>query len=682
MGLSPIQCEVMKDGNCTSCTNKCPASYHVKDNQKYVIRTRKVQLSEITVAQKQEQNQGTIQNLMKLSENLSKQMDQLLVEKFQLLDQAYQHVVRLHQIRSVHSGSTHVLLDFLIKKMKEKGDQEKLKKLEEMSNRMDDRTRAALMEKRRCITSDHEELISDSFPIHPGPPAVYQLRAKKEKIGTVTRFSFGQKDATKPNKTILLVGETGAGKSTLIDVLLNYSMQVKFEDEVWFQITGQKESRSESQTSDVIVYQIYEGDALPFSLTVIDTPGFGNSRGIEHDVTIRKRLLDLFQSKDEIHELHAVGLVVKASENRLSDRLTYIYDSVMSLFGKDLEKKIVALITHSDGTSPENVIQVLEATNTKCAKDEQKQPLHFLLDSKQTSARGTAERAAALKYSWDLSCKHTDRLIQFLTRAKPQPLAMTNEVLNERIKLTASIQNLQDRIQLMEQKQTEIRQTKEALKGHEEEMRRNMEFTIDVDEVYQGQYYFDGGMWGVFFYNAAVSCLSCERTCHYPCTMAWSPHTCDVMKYSRCNVCNCNVSSHVKQAWRYERRTRKVQKTLEDVKRRYETSKAEFMKKSSLLESLEKESRTLSAEKFQLMDEAYFHVVRLEQIALQDDSLSSLVLLDFLTDQIREKSDARKVQKLLEMSRRMKGSRRRSGLKYMAATLPVGEKKTETFWVQ
>ncbi|XP_014870244.1 uncharacterized protein LOC106934695 [Poecilia latipinna] len=430
----------------------------------------------------------------------------------------------------------------------------------------------------KCITSDYEDLISDSFPVHPGPPAVYQMRTKKEKI-------VGQKDLKKPYETVLLVGETGAGKSTLV----NYSMGVKFEDEVWFQIVEEEESQTESQTSDVTVYQVFDGQTLPFSLTVIDTPGFGNSRGILWDVTIRGRLLELFQSDGGVHQIHAVGLVVKASDNRLSDRLMYIYDSVMSLFGKTWRNTLAAGI--------------------RCAKDGKNRPVHFLLDAKQTLQREPAERAAALRYSWGFSYRQMDHLTQYLTTSKPQNLATTVEVLGDRIRLTACTQNLKEKIQLMELKQTEIRQTEEAVRSHEEEMRRSQSFTVEVDEEYNERRHLDGGMWGLVFYNGAVSCCHCDKTCHCPCTVTWYPAT-----------------SHVKREWVYQSRTRRVQKILEDR-----------------------------------------ITMKLEQIVLRDQSLSTFVHLDFLIGQIKEKKDVWKVQKLEEIRRRHDGDQVRSGLRYMAS---------------
>ncbi|CAI5657739.1 septin-2-like [Oreochromis niloticus] len=119
-------------------------------------------------------------------------------------------------------------------------------------------------------------------------------------------MTVGEKNPGKTNKTILLVGETRAGKSTLINALLNYSMGVKWEDEVWFQIIEEEDrSQTETQTSDVIVYEIFgfEDKTLPYSLTIIDTPGYGDTRGIGHDDIISHRLLDLFGSHDGVREI-------------------------------------------------------------------------------------------------------------------------------------------------------------------------------------------------------------------------------------------------------------------------------------------------------------------------------------------------------------------------------------------
>uniref|UniRef100_A0A8C9XFG7 Uncharacterized LOC116067090 n=1 Tax=Sander lucioperca TaxID=283035 RepID=A0A8C9XFG7_SANLU len=495
-----------------------------------------------------------------------------------------------------------------------------------------------------------------------GSPTIYQLKLKKENIqpqrtikeniGTLTRMTLGEKDPNKINKTILLVGETGTGKSTLINALVNYAMGVEWEDDVWFQIVeDEKRSQSESQTSDVIVYQIFgfEDKTLPYSLTIIDTPGYGDTRGIEQDAIVSQRLLDLFHSEDGVHEINAVGLVMKASENRLSDRLRYIFDSVMSLFGKDIEKNIVALITHSNGVTPENVLNALKAANIKCAKDEENETVHFLFDNCQSTQK-TKKNKVALKGAWEVTMDQIGQFTDFLTENTPKRLETTVEVLDTHTRLTACIQDLQDRIKFIDLKQAEILQIQQLLKKHKEEMKKNENFTIEFDEPYIDTERIKGGMWGLFFYEGAVCCKTCQRNCHYPkCTVAWYPRDCEVMNSGCCTVCGCSVSAHVKEEWKYVNKTRNVKKTLQDVKDKYERNKAGSESKSSLLETLKKNMEELQKEKDQLLEESFQHVVKLEQIALNVNSVSTYDHLDFLIEKMTEKGDTGKKRKLEEM---------------------------------
>ncbi|MEQ2256588.1 hypothetical protein ILYODFUR_025625, partial [Ilyodon furcidens] len=495
------------------------------------------------------------------------------------------------------------------------------------------------------------KLISTSALISSGHQNVYQLNTKKETFGALSKVTFGLQDTKQMNKTILLVGETGAGKSSLINVIFNHAMGVQFEDGVWFQITDEEEG----QTPGVIIYEIFgfEGTILPYSLTIIDTPGYGSSRGIKHDDIVIDRLHKLFKSENGVDELHAVGLVMKATDNRLSDRLMYIFDSVMSLFGNDMENNIAALITHSNGRTPKNALQALEAADVRCAKDENSQPVYFLFNNHQKEDQ--TNDVEYFRGADKLSERGMRGFTAFVDNISPQKLKITTEVMNERIRLTACIQNLLERIKLIEEKQTEIKQINEDLKMHEADMKGNNEGTIHVDETYVDQERVKGGKKWLIFFEGVVTCQVCKENCHYPgCTKTWLPEFCEVMRGGRCTVCSnkCPASVHVKNKWKYVKKTRSVEKTIQQVKIDRQ-NKSKFENQTGLLKNLEKDIEQLSKDESNLVDEAYQHVVRLEQIALKVDSVSINVHLDFLIEKIKEKGDTMKVEKLEELKKKI-----------------------------
>lgn len=83
--------------------------------------------------------------------------------------------------------------------------------------------------------SKYREVLVKSHLVRSGSPAVYQLKPTTEFTGGVNSgclflVTLGKKDVNETNKMVLLVGETGAGKSALVNTLVNYAMRVTW---VW-----------------------------------------------------------------------------------------------------------------------------------------------------------------------------------------------------------------------------------------------------------------------------------------------------------------------------------------------------------------------------------------------------------------------------------------------------------------
>ncbi|XP_041948523.1 uncharacterized protein LOC121709316 isoform X2 [Alosa sapidissima] len=504
------------------------------------------------------------------------------------------------------------------------------------------------------------QLIVQCSVIKSGSPACYLLPTEKSEISgseAVRRWTFGKRDETKPTKTILIVGETGTGKTTLINTMVNYMLGVKWEDRVWFKISekDKNKSQTESQTTVITVYELFL-ETCPSCLRIIDTPGYGATDGFEFDQQIPKDLQVLFRSEDGIHEVEAVGLVVKASQNRLTFFQRYIFDAILSLFGKDIEKNIVILSTHSDSVPTANIINALKEAGVPFAIDGE--PLIFTFNNRQSETY-KEDQEDFFKSCWNLGYKSMKTFFKVLEDFETTELKMTEGVLRERKRLEAIVYNLQDAIKMEELKQNMLKQTQRALKKNKNKIGNNENFTYEVDEPYKDVVPIKSSWWHLT--KSAMCCTVCEENCHYPgCWWVKDLSWCSVMKDGHCTVCTnkCPVSAHVKQRKIYVPKTRKAIKVAHDLMQQYEQH-------VDAKKALEKELKDTKDKKLKLLEDAYQCIMELEKIALKLDSFSTIDQLDFLIEKMRETGDAEKVKTLEKLSKQYEDSykKRRGYLK-------------------
>ncbi|XP_048018326.1 uncharacterized protein LOC125250055 [Megalobrama amblycephala] len=504
------------------------------------------------------------------------------------------------------------------------------------------------------MTSSSQELckmvIKKSILIEDGNPARYRLQTSSDNLDQsepYRKMTFGERDTNKQHKSILMVGETGTGKSTLINTMINYMLGVQREDKVWFEITDDQSDRtsSHSQTSRITVYGFYLQES-PIHLTIIDTPGYGDTRGVEKDKEIAKSLLSLSESEEGINEVDAVCLVIKAAQNRLSDIQQYIFDAVQSLFGRDIAENIVLLFTHSSGMPPKDALTAVKEAKIKCAENDKKKPVFFMFDNCQSDA-ADEEYKMIQEQSWNLSFTGMEGLFKFLENIKPKTLQMTRNVLQKRKQLTTNISNLKSRVLIMELKQNELKQTQEALEKNQEYVKNNKDFEYEVDVSYKEKIDID-----LSVAYEATCCTVCEENCHYPdCWWVRDLSWCSVMKDYKCTVCTnkCHYSKHVKEAKIYVTKTKKEKRTYEKLKKEYD---GKIGNSVSLVKKLEEELQELQVEKIKLVIEAFHCVETLEMIALKTDSLFTLQHIDFLIEKMKEINEPKKAETLENFKKR------------------------------
>ena len=222
-----------------------------------------------------------------------------------------------------------------------------------------------------------ESMLYFADELKDGSPSIYKLRMREEtRSGNsmIARQSIGRplpRNASgreQNEKILLVVGAEGAGKSTLINGMVNYILGVEWKDDFRFKLITEddKRSQAENQTGGITAYTFRPpvGAAVPHTFTIIDTPSFGSTEGLERDKEITEKIKQFFfmLRKQGINHLNGIAFVIPASQARLTKTQKCMFDSILSILKKPYENRVATqhifmMLTFADGQQP----PVLEA---------------------------------------------------------------------------------------------------------------------------------------------------------------------------------------------------------------------------------------------------------------------------------------------------------------------------------
>ncbi|KAL8164718.1 UNVERIFIED_CONTAM: hypothetical protein K2H54_003218, partial [Gekko kuhli] len=491
-----------------------------------------------------------------------------------------------------------------------------------------------------------------------GPRQCYQLQLKKSASFCYgfPKYELGHEDPKKTHKVIMVMGATGAGKTTLINGMVNYILGVEWEDSFRFKLIHEQtnQSQAESQTSDVTAYEIHfqNGFQIPYSLTIIDTPGFGDTRGIEHDREIIRKVREFFCTPGGIDHIDGVCFVVQASLAHLTHAQKYVFDSVLSIFGKDIKSNILILVTFADGQVPPVLEAILES-ELPCAKDDNNLPVHFKFNNSALFVSGSTSGENTLKFDamfWKMGAASMKTFFESLNSLEPRSLTLTKEVLRERRRLEAAVEGLQPQIKAGLTKLDSLRKTKQILEQHKDEMDANKDFEVEIEKTVPKKFEVTTGF--------ITNCQKCHFTCHYPCSIAndQEKHKCVAMNgKGDCEVCpgKCKWDIHFNQKYRWEYQTEKKRQTYAQIKEKYERACGEVMTTEKLFQELREEYEEVEEAVFSLIQQSSQSIQRLQEIALKPNPMAIPEHIDLLIQ--AEQQEAKpgfqdRIQSLKEMA--------------------------------
>lgn len=153
---------------------------------------------------------------------------------------------------------------------------------------------------------------------------------------------------------LLLIGETGSGKTSFLNFLCNcqlvldlgfdYTLE-RFHNFNDIELESPRAGKMESKTRDATLYPNVKlaGD---LEVSIIDTPGFGDSRGMKEDKEHAKRIVRVLQS---VEFVNCICLVINGSVSRMSVTLQYVLSEISAILPKEVLNSIIVVFTNVAG---------------------------------------------------------------------------------------------------------------------------------------------------------------------------------------------------------------------------------------------------------------------------------------------------------------------------------------------
>ncbi|SPN99090.1 uncharacterized protein DNG_02127 [Cephalotrichum gorgonifer] len=263
------------------------------------------------------------------------------------------------------------------------------------------------------------------------------------------------------------------------------------------------------------------------TMLIVDTPGYGDTRGIERDAFVTAAMSDFFKT---IEHVNAIVFTCRANEARttvLSPVSTYVF----SLFAKDVEGCLRTIYTFSDAGTPlaRNALREIEWPVHNGEVESNNAAFTVELD---------AQNPGKFRDWWAMSVKAQCRIMQMLLRMPPVPTANSAEVTTTRLNLEGKCELVEKKILRTANDAQNLIASLDALAnavGAAPGDKILVELDKSVEKPVQGG-------------RATTLCLDCNYTCHEVCAYSDDADKvkCTAMDDENCSCCkgHCHWTRH------------------------------------------------------------------------------------------------------------------------------------------
>lgn len=154
----------------------------------------------------------------------------------------------------------------------------------------------------------------------------------------------GEQAKTDDDKSVLLFGPNGSGKTGLINSMINYLYDVKKEHDIRLCINY---PYNKEPTKGINVY-VFNNTIYPYSITIIDTPGVPNRKGYTKTSTLVKNWFDLELKTSKSLRIDAISVVLRHDEGELGWPLINELAAIKRLLKDDLRTNVMPVTTFGE----------------------------------------------------------------------------------------------------------------------------------------------------------------------------------------------------------------------------------------------------------------------------------------------------------------------------------------------
>lgn len=432
---------------------------------------------------------------------------------------------------------------------------------------------------------------------------------------TAISNAFSNKTVAAVPYKLLLIGETGSGKTSFLNLICNFDMVRRYGYESAFEyfhnfndieVENAQHKQMESKTSGATLYSITLNG---LEVGIIDTPGFGDSRGMKEDEKNVKTIIDALK---EVDHVNCVCLVINGRLARMTATLRYVLAEITAILPKKVLSNVIIVFTNTSNALDLNFdLRSLKEYFGKDIKN------YFMIDNpycqfeKAKAKEGIipdAMIAKALKERFDKASQELCNVHAAIKDLESVHTYHFTKLYDKKREIECKV------IDVMAAYDAQVKLTKELEKAQEEI--KAAQKTKQLNSNFQT--YTIVTRWNRVqtpYHNTLCGAPGCYKVCHENCSL---PKSFDLETFKRCagvdgekcKTCGHDYKAHYHNEVKMVEETEKIPLINDEMKKNFEEAdsidKMAALAKSKIedqIQESEKKKKDLSHELLKVMEE-------------------------------------------------------------------------------